>query len=122
RPGVPIGVKFAAYALVEAALAQIGDIIFNHAAGDFEPSAEALPERLDVADAVLEADHQRSRRGMGGDLRGGFGRVRTLDGHSDDLDLSEAFGAAAIIDFTRRQMRLPTAIVAQRQAMRIEVF
>ena len=63
-----LGVQRARDALVEPAVAQIGDIIRDHPASDLEPAAEALLEHLDVADAVLEADDQRAGRRMFGDL------------------------------------------------------
>src|SRR5258708_5778395 len=107
---------------MEAAFAEIGDIILDHSASDLEPAAEPMLEHVDVADPILEADHQRPGFGVGGDLRGRFGGVAALDRQRDDLGLVERFGAAAGVAVTRAKIRLPSRKIAERQAMRADVL
>ena len=70
-----LGVEMARDAFVEPAVAEISDIVRNHAPRDLEPVAKLLAQHVDVADAVLEADDQRALARMRADLFGGVGGV-----------------------------------------------
>ena len=99
---------------MKAAVAEIGDIVLDHSARDLEPPAEPTLEHIDIADAVLEADHQRAGFGVFRNLRRRLGGVAALDRQRDNLGLVERFGAAAIIDVAGRKPRLPAGIIAER--------
>ena len=100
----PRRVKRPGHALVEAALAQVGNVEGNHAARNLEASAEPALKHVDVADAVLERDDGRRSIAVLGDLGRRLGGRAALDAKQDDVGLVERFRAAAIIDIARSKL------------------
>ena len=70
-----LGIEIARDAFVEPAVAEIGDIVRNHAPRDLKPVAELLTQHVDVADAVLEADDERALARVRANLFGGLLRL-----------------------------------------------
>ena len=69
-----LGEQIAGDALVEASVAEIGDVERDHPPRDIEAAAQGLRQQLEIADAVLEADDQRAVRPCGGDVARRVGR------------------------------------------------
>ena len=91
--------KVAGDALVEAAVAEIGDVVRHHAAHDLEAAAEPCFEHVDIADAVLEADDHRAVCGACSAISLAASAVAPLLTQSRMISASSsASGTQAIID------------------------
>jgi hypothetical protein len=86
-----------------------------------EAAAESLLQHFDIADAVLEADDRRAFAAVFGDLRRRFCRVPALHRDADNIRFAKRFRARAVIDRAGFEVTAPTAIVAERQAMSLNV-
>ena len=95
--------KVAGDGFMEAAVAEIDDIVADHSPNDLEAAAKALFQHLDVADAVLEAHHRRTVAAVLVDFRSGFGGAPALHRNEDDVGVSKRLRAAAIVDVARRE-------------------
>src|SRR5262245_56079656 len=102
-------------ALVEAALAEEGDVVLDHAADDLEAVAELCLQHVDVADAILEADDRRVIAAVLSDLAGGVGGGCALDGQGNDIGVGEDRRIVAIVDIV--EMSLPAVGITERQAV-----
>ena len=98
-------------------LARLHDVERHHAADHRVPGSEPRPEPIDVADAVLQADHDGAGRRMPGDEIGHLLRGPALDGDQDDVGRAKA-AAGSLVSSTapaasarsppsRPEMRMP---------------
>ena len=109
--------EFAGDALMEMAVAEIGDVIGDHSADDREFAVQFPFEHVDIADAVLQADDGRAGAPERRNFLGCFRGRAAFDAQGDDVGVGQCLAVGSKIDSIGRQGCLPAAVVAQRKAI-----